>query len=263
MNLSDYIKERLSFEEYSFSLSEFATNTDKSETALKREVSYLVSKGDIIPVRKSFYLIIPPRYSRQAKLPIELYISKLFKYIQREYYLGLYSAAKFHGAGHQQIQRDYIIISTPTLLDIKKGALDLRFLTTSNWPKKNVINKKSDAGHFKISDPILTAVDLIHYQTKLGGLNRMLAILEELIEEISLADLKDLLTWYPHKSTLQRLGFLLEELQADSQLTKLLIEYLKRDRYFPVLLSPKSKEKPGAVNNIWKVDVNIKLENDL
>jgi len=263
LNLSDYIKERLSFEEYSFSLSEFATNTNKSETALKREVSYLVSKGDIIPVRKSFYLIIPPRYSRQGKLPIELYINKLFKYIKREYYLGLYSAAKFHGAGHQQIQRDYIIISNPTLLDIRKGALDLRFLTTSNWPKKNVINKKSDAGHFKISDPTLTAIDLIHYQTKLGGLNRMLAILEELIEEITLSDLKDLLTWYPHKSTLQRFGFLLEELQANENLPTQIKEHLKQSKFFPVLLSPKSRQKPGAVDNAWKVDVNIKLENDL
>jgi hypothetical protein len=70
LNLSEYIKDRLSFEEYSFSLTEFATNTDKSEIALKREASYLVSKGDIIPVRKGFYLIIPPRYSRQGKLPI-------------------------------------------------------------------------------------------------------------------------------------------------------------------------------------------------
>ena len=177
--------------------------------------------------------------------------------------MGLYSAAKFHGAGHQQIQRDYIIISTPTLLDVRKGSLDLRFLTTSNWPKKNVSLKKSDAGNFKISDPVLTAVDLIHYQTKLGGLNRMLAILEELMEEISLPDLKDLLIWYPHKSTLQRLGFLMEKFQVDSQLTKLLLEHLNDMKYFPVLLSPRSKEKPGAVNNIWKVDVKTKLESDL
>lgn len=237
--------------------------SQKDKSSLTTDLSYLTKKGEIIPLRKGFYLIIPPRYSRQGKLPIELYINKLFKYLMRDYYLGLYSAAKFHGAGHQQIQRDYIIISTPTLLNVRKGTLDLRFLTTSNWPKKNVSLKKSDAGNFKISDPVLTAVDLIHYQTKLGGLNRMLAILEELMEEISLPDLKDLLIWYPHKSTLQRLGFLMEEFQADYQLTKLLLEHLNDMKYFPVLLSPKSKEKPGAVNNIWKVDVKTKLESDL
>lgn len=253
----------MSVEEYSFSLSELISNSDKSESALKRELSYLVSKGDIIPLRKSFYLIIPPRYFKHRKLPVELYLNKLFKSLNRDYYLGLYSAAKFQGAGHQQIQRDYIITTTPLLLDIKKDTIDLRFFTTSNWPKKNIINRKSDSGIFKISDPILTSIDLVHYQTKLGGLNRMMAILEELMEEISESNLKDLLTWYPHRSTLQRMGFLMEEFQADLGLISILFDHLSSVKYYPVLLSPNSNQKPGAVNNRWKVDVNIKMESDI
>lgn len=253
----------MSVEEYSFSLSELISNSDKSESAIKKELSYLVSKGDIIPLRKSFYLIIPPRYSKHRKLPVELYLDKLFRSLNRDYYLGLYSAAKFQGAGHQQIQRDYIITTTPLLLDIKKDTIDLRFFTTSNWPKKNIINRKSDSGIFKISDPILTSVDLIHYQTKLGGLNRMMAILEELMEEISESNLKDLLTWYPHKSTLQRFGFLMEEFQADHGLISILFDHLGSVKYYPVLLSPNSNQKPGAVNNRWKVDINIKIESDI
>lgn len=223
----------------------------------------MTKKGDIVALRKGFYLIIPPRYSKQAKLPIELYSENLFKSIDRPYYIGLYSAAKFHGASHQQIQRDYIITSTPSLLDIDKGATNLRFFTISKWPKKNITTKKSDAGYFKISDPVLTAVDLIYHQTKLGGINRMLSVLEELIEEIKVSDLKDLLTWYPHKSALQRFGFLLEELQADEILTSILFEYIDSNKFYPVLLTPKSNQKPGAVDNKWKVDVNIKLESDL
>jgi len=148
-------------------------------------------------------------------------------------------------------------------IDINKGANDLRFFTISKWPKKNITTKKSDAGYFKISDPVLTAVDLIYHQTKLGGINRMLAILEELIDEITIPDLKDLLTWYPHKSALQRFGYLLEELQADEKLTNILFEYIATNTFYPVLLSPKSNQKPGAVNNKWKVDINTKLESDL
>ena len=128
---------------------------------------------------------------------------------------------------------------------------------------KNILDKKSDAGYFKISDPALTAVDLIHYQTKLGGLNRMLAIIEELSEEIDPHELGILLSWYPHKSTLQRFGFLLEELHADEKLANQLFKHLKSLKYFPVLLNSKPNQKPGAVNNKWKVDVNIKLDNYL
>ena len=91
----------------------------------------------------------------------------------------------------------------------------------------------------------------------------MLAVLEELSEELKQDDIQKLLTWYPHKSTLQRLGFLLEELQIGTDLTKPILKHLDSNKYFPVLLSPKSNQKPGAVHNIWKVDVNIKLESDL
>jgi len=263
LTVAYYIKQCLSVEEYSFSLNELQTIIDKNEASIKSELSRLIEKKTIVNLRKGFYLIIPPRYSKQRQLPIQLYVDKLFKSLGRNYYLGFYSAAKFHGASHQQTQRDYIMIEKPKLNAIRKNSFDIRFFTTAKWPSKNIIDKKSDAGIFKISSPVLTAVDLIHHQTKLGGLNRMLAILEELAEEINQNDIAALLTWYPHKSTLQRFGFLLEEVNADQKLNDQIKQHLKQSKFFPVLLSPKSGQKPGAVDNFWKVDVNIKLESDL
>jgi len=90
----------------------------------------------------------------------------------------------------------------------------------------------------------------------------MLAISEELSEEITNSDLLDLLTWYPHRSTLQRLGFILKSMQTNID-HDLILEHLKSGQYFPVLLSPNGTEKPGSVDNKWKVVVNIKLESDL
>lgn len=263
MNAKEYIKYLQSVEHYAFSFEEIRQQTDGEGTSLKFELARLTDKKEIVNLRKGFYLIIPPRYSKQGYLPIQLYIDKLFKSLNYNYYLGFYSAAKFHGAGHQQIHRDFVMIEKPKLNDIRKKLYDIRFLTSSKWPIKNIIEKKSDAGIFKISDPALTSVDLIHHQTKLGGLNRMLAVLEELSEEIKQNDITKLLTWYPHKSTLQRFGFILELLQVDENLSKPIFQYLKSSKYFPVLLSPKHKQKPGAVNNPWKVDINIKLESDL
>ena len=91
----------------------------------------------------------------------------------------------------------------------------------------------------------------------------MLATIEELSEELTKTDLAELLNWYPNKSTLQRLGFLLEELGVEEEFQEMIYSELKNKNFFPVLLCPKSKEKPGAVDNRWKVDVNIKLESDL
>ncbi len=263
MTVSDYIHKCLSNEEYSFSLEELHSEIDNSKVSIKRELSRLVEKKIIINLRKGFYLIIPPRYSKQEQIPIQLYIEKLFKYLNRNYYLSVYSAAKFYGASHQQAQREYVMTELPKLNDIKKDSLDIRFFTNSKWSNKNILVRKSDAGIFKISSPALTAVDLIHHQTKLGGINRMLAILEELSEEINQNDVDELLTWYPNKSTLQRFGFLLEEVNAEQVLINQVREHLKESNYFPILLSPKTGVKPGAVNNFWKVVVNINLESDL
>jgi len=263
MTVANYIKQLLSREEYSFSLDELICNTNKTEISIKSELSRLIAKKEIVNLRKGFYQIITPRYSLVQKLPIQLYCDKLFKHLNRNYYLALFSAARFHGASHQQFQRDYIITEKSKFNDISKNAIDIRFLTSNNWPVKNIQMKKSDAGFFQVSSPALTIADLIQYQNKLGGINRMLAIIEELSEEIDRQDLVELLTWYPHKSTLQRFGFLLEELGICTDFQNMIYNHLNANRFFPVLLSPKSSEKPGAVDNRWKVVVNVKLENDI
>lgn len=263
LKVADYINYLLSIEEYSFSWTELLDNSTKTVTSLKRELSRLVKKGRIVNLRKEFYLIITPRYSKQEKIPIQLYIGKLSKVLSHRYYLGFYSAAKFHGASHQQIQREYVMIENNKLGDINKKALQLRFFTTSKWPVKNIQERKSDAGIFKLSSPALTAVDLIHYQTKLGGLNRVFSVIEELVEEITINDMLELLSWYTFTSTLQRFGFVLEELQADDELIGVLLKHLESSKYYAVLLSPNSSQRPGSANNKWKVDINIKLESDL
>ncbi len=263
MTVANYIKQLLSYEEYSFSLEELIKNIHKSETSIKSELSRLIAKKEIVNLRKGFYLIITPRYSSAQKLPIQLYCEKLFKFLNRNYYVALFSAAKLHGAGHQQIQKDYIITEKPKFNDISKRTIDIRFFTTSNWTDKNIQIKKSDAGIYKASSPALTIVDLIHHQTKLGGINRMLSVIEELSEELNKSDLVELLNWYPNKSTLQRFGFLLEELGINEEFQELIFINLNTKKIFPVLLSPKLNVKPGAVNNRWKVVVNLKLESDI
>lgn len=263
LTVSGYIKQLQSFEEYSFGIEEVINNTSKDSTAVRRETSRLAEKKIILNLRKGFYLIIPPRYSASEKLPLQLYVEKLFKYLNREYYVGLFSAAKIHGASHQQSQRDYLIIKTPKLNAIKKKSYDIRFFTTRTWPSHNIETKKSDAGEYKISSPSLTFIDLIHHHTKIGGLNRMLASLEELTEEMNEFDLKELISWYTHKSTLQRAGFLIEELIGESAFTDIIYDHLKQQICFPILLSPKRNRKPGGANNRWKIDVNINLESDL
>lgn len=261
--VTDYIKQLQSYEEYAFSWSELLENSNAPEPTLRKELMRLVERNELLNVRKGFYLILPPRYLGVGKLPLQLYVDKLFRHLNKPYYVAFYSAAAFHGASHQQIQQDYIATVSPALRDIDKGKTRIRFFKISNWPQKNIIQRKSDAGMFNLSSPALTAVDLINYPTKLGGLNRMLANLEELVEEITIQDITDLLSWYPHKSAIQRFGYLLEELQGKSERTEFIFQFLNQENFYPVLLSPKNNQKAGSTGNRWKIDVNLELESDL
>ena len=263
MVIAEYIKNLLSEEEYSFSVDEIRKETGKTDISIRRELDRLTEKGEIVNLRKGFYLIITPRYASAQKLPIQLYCEKLFKYLDRKYYVGLLSAAKLYGASHQQVQGDYLITEKPKFNDISKNTIDIRFFSKSNWSNQNIQTKKSDAGIYKISSPALTIVDLIHYQTKLGGINRLFATFEELTEELTESDLIELLSWYPNKSTLQRLGFILKEINLNKEFQEIVFTKINLTKYFPVLLSPKSDAKPGTVYNRWKVDINVQLESDL
>lgn len=261
--VSEYLIKLLGYDQYAFSWEELKASTSKTEAALQNELARLVKKREIISLRAGFYLILAPRYRSYGKLPVELYVDKLFKYLEKPYYIAFYSAAAFHGAGHQQVQKDYLITGLPNIRDIKKGPTYLNTFATSTWPVKNIDKKKSDAGYFNISSPALTATDLIHYQSKLGGLNRIVTIIEELAEEIRLDDIKALLTWYPHVSTIQRLGYLLSKVSSEHTAIKPLLLYIKKHRHFPVLLRPEKNKNAGSTRNPWKVDINIDLQSDL
>lgn len=263
MLVSNYIKHIQGYEEYAFTWDELMNYCQAPEITLRVELLKLAKKNEILNIRQGFYIVIPPKYKNIGKVPIQLYIDKLFNFLQREYYVGFFSASTIHGAAHQQMQKDYVMTVAPPLRDISKNATKIKFIQISNWPKKNILKKNSDAGYFNVSSPALTIADLVHHQNKLGGLNRILANIEELIEVLTIQDINDLLEWYPNKSTLQRVGYLLEELNANEEITTTIYSYLVENKYFPILLNPKTLIKPGSANNRWKIDVNITLENDL
>lgn len=262
MSVTNYVIRLLSYEVYSFSLDELVRNSSKSKEALQSELRRLIAKGEIVNLRKGFYLILPPRYRNFGQLPVELFIDKLFEYLKKPYYVACLSAAKFHGAAHQQVQKDFIVTELPAIRDIEKP-IRLNFLSSTHWPKNNIEKRKSEAGYFNLSSPALTALDLIHYQSTLGGLNKLFTVLEELSEEITLHDLQAILAWYPHKSALQRLGYLLEQLEMSNELTHPIYEKLRAQEYYPTLLNPRKGQKAGATGNRWKIDANLELESDL
>lgn len=263
MLVAEYIKTLQSYEEYAFSWEEVLDKCNAPESTIRKELTRLAKKNEIINLRKGFYIILPPKFQSLGKIPVQLYIDKLFLHTNKKYYLSLLTAANFHGASHQKIQQDFVITSPPALRDVDNKNIKLRFIKNVNWPQKNIIQKKSDAGLFNLSSPALTIADLIHHQNKIGGLNRILANLEELIDILEVKDLTDLLSWYPHVSTFQRMGYLFEYLEASEEFTKCIESYLESQKFYYTTLTPVKGLKIVETIKRWKIEINITLENDL
>ena len=236
-----------------------------SEQGVKNALNRLVKKTEILPVLKGFYAIIPIGYALRGMIPPELYIDDLMKHLNRQYYISLLNAAVFYGAAHQQPQIFSVIMSYPPLRDtIKKGSRIVFIATRKTIPQAWLKPFRTEYGDIQVSKPELTAVDLITFQKDIGGLNRACTVLYELAESINFKQLdKDFFHYVPN-STIQRLGYLLENELEQSDLAEIL--YSKSQEFgcnFQKIPLKYSKSTEDCETNAkWKIIINETIEID-
>lgn len=259
---ADYIRDLKSNGKYSFRNEDLKSVLNKSQKNINKDLDRLKQKGEIYNVRRGFYIIIPDHYKNMGLLPVELFADDLMKFIGKNYYVGLYSAAMFHGAAHQQPQEFYIINESPNVRNVKKEKLIINFSEKKNFPKYGIEEKKTDTGYLKISGQELTFLDLIYFEKPLGGLNRIISILIELAQEMKVSLFRKALKNQFPITLYQRAGYILENVIQENELANAVEDHLSDIVYRITLLNPKGKEM-GFIDQKWKVQINIQLESDL
>ncbi len=259
-SLEEFVNETRASGRYSFSWEGLKQNFDLSDKALNQALFRLKQKGKIARVRKGFYAIITPEYSKYGMLPPHLFIDDLMKSVNKPYYVALFSAAALHGAAHQQPMEYYVITEKPALRDIRSDKLKVNFYVKKDWVEKDIVQRKTDAGFIQVSCPELTALDLLTYGN--FSINRVFTILEELIEEMKAPDLTRAARNYSQKASVQRLGYLMDKEIRNEKLSAALKRALKDDPLFPVPLL-KSSNVNGRPDPDWKVIKNVNVESDL
>ncbi|MFO7789877.1 MAG: type IV toxin-antitoxin system AbiEi family antitoxin domain-containing protein [Bacteroidota bacterium] len=256
--IEDYLTEVLSKGRYAITYDELKSKFDVSEKAILQNVHRLKRKNKIAQVRKEFYVIIPPQYSKKGMVPPTLIIADMMKALKRDYYVGLYSAAALHGSGHQQPMEFQVITKKPTLRSIKSNRLSIRFFIKKQWEQNQIIEKKTETGYIYVSTPSLTAFDLVSYHKKIGGLNRLLPILDDLTENIDIAGLKKAAK-SQNKPTIQRLGYLFD-IMGNKTMANILLEISQKTVTKKVPLSLAHDDKTGKVNHKWNVIINTTID---
>lgn len=260
--LSRYLDHIRSKGRYTFTGDDVISEFNLSDDAYQKVIQRLSDKERISRLRQNFYLIIPPEYASRQTLPLSHFIDDLMKFLERDYYVGLLTAAMYHGAAHQQPQSQFIVAESPSLRPIKNRRQSIVFCLKKKWSREDVSRQKTDAGYYNISNPALTAFDLVFYSDRIGGINRASTVLAELSMVLNSNMLTKTAKTFPQTTTLQRLGYLLDHVLQETSLADDLYSVLGNRNYYPTALNPKTKCENQKTPNRWKIIPNMTVEVD-
>ena len=261
-----WVNQLLAKGKYAFALHQFRADfPEQSDTANKFALKRLVDKEQIISIHKGYYLIIPPQYRSKGILPPSLFLDAFMKELDRPYYLALLNAAAYHGASHQQPQEFFVVTGFPVLRPTQKKGLKINYISKREIPEPLLETQKTEAGYLKISNPALTATDLIQYAKRVGGINRVATVLSELAESIQPDAFNSKLLQHVPVTALQRLGYLLDKVFDKQSLANALYQALQKNEspLFRIPLKASAPAKGFASDERWKVIVNTEIEIDL
>ena len=246
---------------YAFTFDDLRNYFDLSEESILQGLFRYKQKKQVAQIRKGFYAIITPEYSKQGMLPFHFFIDDLMKSLNKPYYVALLSASSLYGAAHQQPMEYFVITQTPAPRSINSKKLKIYFLSKNTWEQDDIIQKTTDAGYINVSSPELTALDLLAYVEKIG-LNRITTVLQELTQSIKVSSLTRTLKKYTNTPVIQRLGYIMDKVLDEKKLAEVLLKNLKDRNLSPVLLTTQ-KPKNGVIDETWKVIINMEIESDL
>jgi predicted transcriptional regulator of viral defense system len=261
LDLSTWIDQLQSRGLYYFTREEALKTIKTSETALKQAATRLIKKNRIVRVYSGFYIIIPLEYASTGVLPAEWFIADLMDYVGQPYYVGLLSAAVLHGAAHQQPQQFHVVTDKP-LRELRLKNLTIRFFTKVKYEQTPTTKIKVQTGFISVSSPEATAFDLLRYKRALGGIDRVLTVLQELGEKLDATRLQKAAQFDGNVAYAQRLGWLLERAGFSESVTKL-AAWVSKKNPFAAKLESSFPIKGAQKDERWRLLINTTVEGDL
>jgi predicted transcriptional regulator of viral defense system len=234
-----------------------------TKKAVRSSIYRMMEKDRVFSAWRGFYVIVPDEHAIKGVVPPIEYIEELMTYTGRQYYVGLLSAAAIYGAGHQQPQ---ILTVVTDSNDIRsKGDKPILFLSKVSMPKSQLVEQRAGYSKVRLSSPELTAIDLVCYENRIGGLGRVVDIISEM--ELDFCKLGDDFWQMCQPPVIQRLGYMLENVLGFEDSGESLYSRAQAAgvKFRKTLLDPKSKTTSikNVSDNKWKIIANCELEVEL
>jgi predicted transcriptional regulator of viral defense system len=245
---------------YHFSTEEAAHDLGVSLIAARSALRRLKKKGLVASPYRGFHVIVPPEYQSLGCLPADQFVPQLMGRLDTPYYAALLTAARYHGAAHQQPQLFQVVVPK-NRRRIQCGRVAVGFVARHNAAQMPVVRMNTLRGHLEVSSPEATAFDLVGYAEHCGGLDNVATVLAELGEKLDSDRLRSIARLSPLPWT-QRLGFLLDQV-GWSQRNGALATFVSAEVSETVLLSPSDAKEGSRREARWKLLVNTELESDV
>lgn len=262
MNAMQFINNLARQGRHFFTIADAIKKLGKSKSTTIAALGRLQQQGFLASPSRGFYLIIPPHYQIYGCLPAEQFVPDLMKYFHLPYYVGLLSAAQYYGAAHQKPQQ-FQVITKKYLRPSTCGKIFTVFVRNEKVSKVPVRQFNTPTGYLNVSTPEATAIDLIRYPYRSGGINNIATVLIELAESIDSSRLINCIKQIePEVVTLQRLGYLfevIEEHEFATSVGNILESHQLRTR--PLVSGMSTKNMPR--NKHWELYINFSVEPDL
>lgn len=246
---------------YSFTRSEAMTALGLQQKAFNRSAGRLSVAKRIARIHGEFYIVVPLEYTATGIVPADWFIVDLMKYLKRPFYVGILSAAEYHGAAHQRPQIYQVVIDHP-LRTISCRGVGIRFFVKRNLEKTPVQKIKGVSGYIPVSTPEATAIDLLRYYRRAGGLDNVLTVLQELGEVINSSRLVEAAEADNNLAYAQRLGWLMGKTEFNNKTTSL-ADWLKQRKPLPAKLDPSLPLRGSRRDKLWNLWINTDVEGDM
>jgi len=243
-----------------FDLKDLQGLKKSSPAALRAALRRLQAKGRIASPHRGFFSIIPLGYRAWGCLPAEQFVPDLMDHLKAVYYVGLLSAAEYHGAAHQRPQVFQVVTARP-LRRILCGKIAVDFVFKKDVKMTPTQLWTTGTGMLTISTPEATALDLVGYVHHCGGLNNVATVLSELQEMIDPGRLVVAAKLAPI-AWAQRVGYLMDMVGAKKK-TGDLASHVETRVPVGTPLAPGRSVRGAEMNRLWRLFVNTGVEPDV
>ncbi len=256
-HLAQWLESRQAQGKLVCALDDYARSEGLTRPLARRQFERLGTKVARLPGRPSLYLTVPPEDRPRGAPPVSAWLHDYLSQRVPHYYVSLLSAAAVYGSQHQ------VPLVTQVIVPLQLRPFDLGRLRVEFFLKQGTAHTPLEqlsglAAPLNVSTPAATLLDLVAFSPRVGGLARVAEVAKYLLPRLKMSDLKQALEAGVAIPVVQRTGYLLEALGAES-LARITEGHLTA-AYVPVPLQVGRTAQGAPLHDRWRILRNIELE---